>query len=135
MCPNIPSLVRFILLNFIILMSFHKVLFSLSKSLWKDINSFHKFFFFLNCAGFMRPLWKTKERLKKTRYFTYIFMSVWKIFCFVILILLARLYRGESVNHFFTLFHRGFSAHKIRITEVKNNKYFIIYCVLCHQMV
>lgn len=67
---------------------------------------------------FMRPLWKVKERLKRTRYFTYIFMSVWKISGFLIFTLLIRMYRGESVNHFFTLLSKGFSQHKIRITEV-----------------
>ncbi|CAA9997012.1 unnamed protein product [Nesidiocoris tenuis] len=66
---------------------------------------------------FMRPLWKVKERLKRTRYFVYIFMSIWKIVGFFLCTLGIRWYRGESINHFFTLFSRGFSQHKIRITE------------------
>lgn len=88
-------------------------LFCISCGWWENYVSKH------SVLGFMRPLWKVKERLKKTRYFTYIFMSTWKIICFFILTLAARLYNGENVYHFFTLFHRGFSAHKIRITEIR----------------
>ncbi|XP_014282325.1 chitin synthase chs-2 isoform X2 [Halyomorpha halys] len=88
-------------------------LFCISCGWWENYVSKH------SVLGFMRPLWKIKERLKRTRYFTYIFMSTWKIFSFLILILVARIYRGENINHFFSLFHRGFSAHKIRITEIR----------------
>ncbi|XP_073988781.1 hyaluronan synthase-like protein kkv isoform X1 [Rhodnius prolixus] len=88
-------------------------LFCLSCGWWENYVSKHSVFVF------MRPLWKVKERLKRTRYFTYIFMSVWKISGFLIFTLLIRMYRGESVNHFFTLLSKGFSQHKIRITEIK----------------
>nr|AFM38193.1 chitin synthase [Anasa tristis] len=88
-------------------------LFCISCGWWENYVSKH------SVLGFMRPLWKVKERLKKTRYFAYIFLSIWKIFCFFILTLIARLYNGENVYHFFTLFHRGFSAHKIRVTEIR----------------
>nr|QPN96974.1 chitin synthase 1 variant a [Riptortus pedestris] len=88
-------------------------LFFISCGWWENYVSKH------SVLGFMRPLWKVKERLKKTRYFIYIFISTWKVICFFIFTLVARFYRGENVNHFFTLFSRGFSAHKIRITEIR----------------
>ncbi|BES88625.1 chitin synthase [Nesidiocoris tenuis] len=88
-------------------------LFCISCGWWENFVSKHSVFVF------MRPLWKVKERLKRTRYFVYIFMSIWKIVGFFLCTLGIRWYRGESINHFFTLFSRGFSQHKIRITEIR----------------
>lgn len=69
-----------------------------------------------------KPLWRIKDRLKRTRYFTYIFVSIWKILCFFVFTLLAIGYRGDNIPKFFSSFSSGFSAHKIRITEVKLTK-------------
>ncbi|XP_054284217.1 chitin synthase chs-2-like isoform X1 [Macrosteles quadrilineatus] len=68
---------------------------------------------------FTKPFWRIKDRLKRTRYFTYIFISIWKILSFFFLTVVAVAYRGESISKFFSSFSAGFSAHKIRITEIK----------------
>ena len=60
---------------------------------------------------------KIKERLKQTRYFTYIFVSVWKVLVFFSTMLLAELYLMGKVDSLFHHFASGFERHKINITE------------------
>lgn len=75
----------------------------------------------------MKALGRVKDRMRKTRYFTYMFMSLWKIFTFFSSMLLVLHMRGQSVQNFFSMFNTGFAEHKIIINEV--GSYFL--CVLC----
>nr|ADR73029.1 chitin synthase [Laodelphax striatellus] len=88
-------------------------LFCISCGWWENYVSKHSVFIFI------KPLWRVKDRLKRTRYFTYLFISVWKIILFFSCTLAAVFYRGESISKFFTSMSTGFSEHKIRITEVR----------------
>ncbi|XP_053696809.1 chitin synthase chs-2 [Sabethes cyaneus] len=68
--------------------------------------------------GFIRSMGRVKEDLKQTRYFTYMFLSLWKIilfFCFVLVVLFIR---GDEVANLFSLFGIGFGPHKIVVEEV-----------------
>ncbi|KAL1124219.1 hypothetical protein AAG570_001989 [Ranatra chinensis] len=87
-------------------------LFCISCGWWENYVSKHSIFVF------MKPLWRIKERLRRTRYFIYVFISLWKVLAFFLSVLFIRWYHGQNINHFFTLFKTGFSQHKIRITEV-----------------
>ena len=64
------------------------------------------------------------QRLRDTRYFTYIFISLWKMLCFFCCLLLILFLRGESVPNFFILFTDAFSARQIVVTEVKISLFF-----------
>lgn len=66
----------------------------------------------------IKSLGRIGERLKRTRYFTYIFISIWKMVCFFGSLVLIVYLQGQSVTNFFTHFDKAFSAHDIIITEV-----------------
>jgi hypothetical protein len=60
-----------------------------------------------------------KERLKKTRYFTYMFISVWKIlFFFGSALLLLYAGTGDTPYLLFKNFKDSFSSHLLNVTEV-----------------
>ncbi|XP_046403163.1 chitin synthase chs-2 isoform X1 [Ischnura elegans] len=67
----------------------------------------------------IRSMSRVKERLRRTRYFTYIFISIWKIIVFFSISLFSLHLHGQSVPNFFKLFSEGFSMHKVVVTEVK----------------
>ncbi|GLG95121.1 Chitin synthase 1 variant A [Gryllus bimaculatus] len=70
--------------------------------------------------GIGKSLKKVADRLKEARYFTYTFISIWKMICFFCSVLLIVLIQGqESVGDFFALLPDAFGAHKIEINEVK----------------
>ncbi|XP_067001405.2 chitin synthase chs-2 [Anabrus simplex] len=69
--------------------------------------------------GFAKSLGKIMERLKKTRYFTYLFISMWKMLCFFCSVLLILQLQEGSVSHLFSLIPKAFSEHKITVSEVK----------------
>lgn len=69
----------------------------------------------------MKSLSRIKEELKYTRYFTYIFVSVWKIVAFFCCVILILWIQGESLADFFGLFSTGFGPHNIIVEEVINN--------------
>lgn len=58
--------------------------------------------------------------MRLTRYFTYIYVSVWKIMAFVISSLLILHIKGENVGHLFTMLSSAFSDHKITVTSIKS---------------
>jgi chitin synthase len=70
-------------------------------------------------AEHIRNLRKFMQRLRDTRYFTYIFISLWKMLCFFCCLLLILFLKGESVPNFFLLFTDAFSARQIVVTEVR----------------
>ena len=61
-----------------------------------------------------------KEKMKATRYFTYIFVSVWKVLAFFSTMLLVELFTVGKIDNIFTLFQSGFGQHSINITERTN---------------
>ena len=66
----------------------------------------------------MRQLGRIKERLKKTRYFVYSFISIWKITLFFATMLLFLHLNGVAISPLFSDFTEGFSTHKINVTRV-----------------
>ncbi|XP_076762627.1 hyaluronan synthase-like protein kkv isoform X3 [Xylocopa sonorina] len=66
--------------------------------------------------GFVRSLGRVKKELKVTRYFTYMFMSFWKIVAFFICTILILHVKGETVGHLFTKFSDAFGHHYIMVS-------------------
>ncbi|XP_057328109.1 chitin synthase chs-2 isoform X1 [Microplitis mediator] len=71
--------------------------------------------------GFIRTLGRVKKELRLTRYFTYLFISVWKIIAFFISSLVIFHLKGENVGHFFSMFGSAFREHKITVTGVRQS--------------
>lgn len=61
--------------------------------------------------------------MKSTRYFTYIFVSVWKVLVFFCAMLLIELLTVGKIDNIFTFFQSGFSDHKVNLTEIQANKF------------
>lgn len=60
-----------------------------------------------------------KERLKRTRYFTYIFVSIWKVVWFVAVLVVVQFLKGEDATNIFTRASKAFSPRQITINEVR----------------
>ncbi|XP_076380076.1 hyaluronan synthase-like protein kkv isoform X2 [Megalopta genalis] len=69
--------------------------------------------------GFVRSLGRVKKELKLTRYFTYMFISVWKIVAFFISTLLILYMKGDTVGHLFTMLSSAFGSHQITVSQVR----------------
>ncbi|XP_034828823.1 chitin synthase chs-2 isoform X2 [Maniola hyperantus] len=69
--------------------------------------------------GIIKSLARIKEELNHTRYFTYRFMSVWKIILFLLCILMSIWMDGDDPAMFFQLFKPGFGPHNIVVEEVQ----------------
>ncbi|XP_023936675.1 chitin synthase chs-2 isoform X2 [Bicyclus anynana] len=69
--------------------------------------------------GIIKSLARIKDELNYTRYFTYRFMSVWKIILFLICILMSIWIDGDDPAMFFQLFNPGFGPHNIVVEEVQ----------------
>lgn len=67
----------------------------------------------------MKSLARVKEELSNTRYFTYRFMSIWKIVVFLMCILFSIWTDGDDPAMFFQLFNAGFGPHNIVVEEVR----------------
>ncbi|XP_015191639.1 PREDICTED: uncharacterized protein LOC107074595 isoform X2 [Polistes dominula] len=63
--------------------------------------------------GFIKMLARVKRELRLTRYFTYMFVSFWKIIAFFISALTILHLKGENIGHLFTMFGTAFGEHKI----------------------
>ncbi|XP_043674130.1 chitin synthase chs-2 isoform X1 [Vespula pensylvanica] len=75
--------------------------------------------------GFVSMLGRVKRELRLTRYFTYMFVSFWKIIAFFISVLTILYMRGENIGHLFTMFPTAFGQHKIIVhTVVQSNGTF-----------
>lgn len=68
--------------------------------------------------GFVRALGRIKEELKVTRYFTYMFLTIWKIVTFVFAVMVLMWLHGDEPSNLFSLFGPSFGPHKIVIDEV-----------------
>lgn len=66
----------------------------------------------------IKELGRLKDRLKKTRYFTYTFISIWKMILFFACMLLFLHFNGTNVINLFGQFATAFQAHPINITQV-----------------
>lgn len=71
-------------------------------------------------VGFVRSLGRVKKELRLTRYFTYMFMSVWKIVAFFISCLLILHMKGDTVGHLFSMLSTAFGDHKITVSMVRS---------------
>nr|ALM23645.1 chitin synthetase 1b [Leptinotarsa decemlineata] len=88
-------------------------IFMISVGWWENYISKH------SPLPFIKRLGKIKENFDQTRYFTYMFISTWKILCFLICIMFILLVREGEMGFFFTEFSEGFGAHPITILEIK----------------
>ncbi|KAK0159253.1 hypothetical protein PV328_010151 [Microctonus aethiopoides] len=68
--------------------------------------------------GFIRTLGRVKKDLQLTRYFTYMFVSIWKVIGFFISTLVILHMKGENIGHLFTMFGTAFSDHKMTVVSV-----------------
>lgn len=67
---------------------------------------------------FIKKLGKLRESFDQTRYFNYMFISIWKIICFFLTILFVLLIKEGEVAFFFTEFSESFNVHPITVAEV-----------------
>jgi len=69
----------------------------------------------------IKELGRVKERLKKHRYFTYAFVSAWKIVLFFSSTLLFLHLNSTPVGSLFTHFTAAFTGHPLNITQIHNS--------------
>uniref|UniRef100_A0A2A4K4F7 chitin synthase n=1 Tax=Heliothis virescens TaxID=7102 RepID=A0A2A4K4F7_HELVI len=69
--------------------------------------------------GIIKSLGRLKDELIFTRYYTYRFISVWKIMLFLMCILFSIWIDGDEPAMFFQLFNTGFGPHSIVVEEVQ----------------
>ena len=74
----------------------------------------------ITISAFVKALGRVKDRLRRTRYFTYIFVSLWKMSVFFCSMLLVLHLRGQSVPNLFAMFYDSFGERKISINEVSH---------------
>jgi len=72
--------------------------------------------------GLIKYLANVKENLRRTRYFTYIFVSIWKIMLIFGTMLAVRYLIDGQVRPMFSSFKLAFSHHSILVTKVKVNE-------------
>ncbi|KAM7362637.1 hyaluronan synthase-like protein kkv isoform 1-T3 [Cochliomyia hominivorax] len=68
--------------------------------------------------GLIRAMGRVKDELKYTRYFSHMFLSIWKISLFLCSVLLIYWIQGEEPGNIFTLFSDAFGPHKISVDEL-----------------
>jgi chitin synthase len=66
----------------------------------------------------IKQLGKIKDRLKRTRYFVYSFISVWKMMLFFSAMLLFLHLNGTPIAPLFARFREGFATHEINVTRI-----------------
>ncbi|XP_066155137.1 chitin synthase chs-2 isoform X1 [Euwallacea fornicatus] len=88
-------------------------IFLISMGWWENYISKH------SPLPFIKRLGKLRESFDKTRYFNYMFISIWKILVFFLTILFVLLIREGEVAFFFTEFSESFNVHPITVLEIK----------------
>lgn len=68
--------------------------------------------------GIIRAMGRCKEEMKLSRYFTGMFMSVWKILLFVGTLMAILYIQGEEPQSIFSLYGAAFNPHKIVVDEI-----------------
>ena len=66
----------------------------------------------------IRILGRVKDDLIQTRYFTYFFISIWKILCFFCTSLIILWMSNEKIGMLFSEFSNAFKMHPITIQQV-----------------
>ena len=74
--------------------------------------------------GLVKRLGRVKDRLLKTRYFVYSFVSIFKILCFFCSMLLFLHFQSFNVKTLFSQFSEAFSAHTINVTQLHGQNSF-----------
>lgn len=69
---------------------------------------------------FIKALGKIKKDINQSRYFMYMFISIWKMICFFCATLIIIFIKEGSLTFFFTEFNVGFNVHAIPVTEVRH---------------
>ncbi|RVE50442.1 hypothetical protein evm_004867 [Chilo suppressalis] len=69
--------------------------------------------------GIIKSLGRLKDELNASRYYTYRFMSIWKIVLFMMCILFSIWMEGDEPSMFFDMFNTGFGPHNIVVEEVQ----------------
>ncbi|XP_058798474.1 chitin synthase chs-2 [Phymastichus coffea] len=69
--------------------------------------------------GIIKTLGRVKRDMIQTRYFTYMFISVWKIVAFFITLCVVLHVQGQTVGHLFSMFGAAFGEHKIIIQAIR----------------
>ncbi|XP_063901353.1 chitin synthase chs-2 isoform X2 [Zophobas morio] len=88
-------------------------IFLVSLGWWENYISKH------SPIPFIKKLGRIKDKLEHSRYFTYMFISVWKCLLFFLSVLFIILIKEGEVAFFFTQFSEGFGAHQIQVIEIK----------------
>lgn len=68
--------------------------------------------------GVVRAMGRVKEELRATRYFNWIFFSLWKILLFFCSLVMILWLQGENPMNLFHLYGDAFGPHKIVVEEV-----------------
>lgn len=69
----------------------------------------------------IRSLGHIKDELRYTRYFSHIFLSIWKIMLFFASVMFIYWMQGEDPGNIFALYSDAFGAHKIIVDELSNS--------------
>ncbi|XP_014204049.1 uncharacterized protein LOC106636227 [Copidosoma floridanum] len=69
--------------------------------------------------GIVRTLGRVKRDLIQTRYFTYMFISAWKMVAFLISTCIILHFKGQNFGHLFSMFGSAFGEHKITVQAVR----------------
>lgn len=67
--------------------------------------------------SFVRSMGRIKEDLRVTRYFSHIFLSIWKVIFICCCLLIIIWIQGDDPANLFNLCTYGFGAHKIVVKE------------------
>lgn len=107
-------------------------IFMISMGWWENYISKH------SPIPFVKALGKLKQNLDESRYFTYMFVSVWKVICFFIAMLILFLIKDGEVAFLFSNFSDGFSVHPLTIQEVwtaSQVKFSIKYFIIDYRLI
>lgn len=69
--------------------------------------------------GIIKRLGRVKRAMIQTRYFTYVFISTWKIVAFFVSVMVILRMQGQTVGHLFSMFGDAFGEHKIVIQAIR----------------
>lgn len=72
----------------------------------------------------LQKLGKMKARLRRTRYFTYTIVSLWKMAVFLLMLVVCTKINEGSWSVAFDKFVEGFQVHNNTVAEVRNGGIF-----------
>ena len=98
------------------MVSLRKITVEILLSNVKLIMSSQTFFHYL---GFIRNLGNMRKNLAASRYFTYVFISLWKMLVFFATMLFSIWIIGHNVGNTFSKFTSSFGDHQINVTEIR----------------